>query len=55
VDEVTQWEAVGATAQIGEAWLIPVLDAMRRANSVLRGRFLGMVDHQNIHRTDAPL
>jgi transposase InsO family protein len=28
VDEVTQWEVVGATAQISEAWLIPVLDAM---------------------------
>lgn len=28
VDEVTQWEVVGAAAQIGEAWLIPVLDAM---------------------------
>jgi transposase InsO family protein len=28
VDEVTQWEAVGAVAQISEAWLIPVLEAM---------------------------
>jgi transposase InsO family protein len=28
VDEVTQWQVVGATAQISEAWLIPVLDAM---------------------------
>jgi transposase InsO family protein len=28
VDEVTQWEVVGATAQISEAWLMPVLDAM---------------------------
>jgi len=28
VDEVTQWEVVGAAAQISEAWLIPVLDAM---------------------------
>jgi transposase InsO family protein len=28
VDEVTQWEVVGATAQISEAWLIPVLEAM---------------------------
>ena len=28
VDEVTQWEVVGAAAQIGEAWLIPVLEAM---------------------------
>ena len=28
VDEVTQWEVVGATAQISEAWLIPVLTAM---------------------------
>jgi hypothetical protein len=27
VDEMTQWEVVGA-AQIGEAWLIPVLEAM---------------------------
>src|SRR6202050_3501756 len=28
VDEVTQWETVGAAAQISEAWLIPVLEAM---------------------------
>lgn len=28
VDEVTQWQLVGATAQISEAWLLPVLEAM---------------------------
>ena len=28
VDEVTQSQVVGATAQISEAWLIPVLEAM---------------------------
>src|SRR6202171_4319958 len=28
VDEVTQWQAVSATAQISEAWLLPVLEAM---------------------------
>src|SRR5271154_3157067 len=28
VDEVTQWQVVGATAQISEAWLIPVLGAI---------------------------
>jgi hypothetical protein len=28
VDEVTQWELVGAAPQISEAWLIPVLEAM---------------------------
>jgi transposase InsO family protein len=28
VDEVTQWEVLGATAQISEAWLLPVLQAM---------------------------
>lgn len=28
VDEVTQWEVVGSTAQISEAWLLPVLEAM---------------------------
>jgi len=28
VDEVTQWEVVGATAHISEAWLMPVLEAM---------------------------
>jgi len=28
VDEVTQWEVVGAVPQISEAWLIPVLAAM---------------------------
>jgi len=30
VDEVTQWQVVGATAYISEAWLIPVLKAMQR-------------------------
>ena len=25
---MTQWQVVGATAQISEAWLIPVLEAM---------------------------
>ena len=30
VDEVTQWQVVGATARISEAWLIPVLEAMLR-------------------------
>jgi len=29
-NEVTQWQVVGATAQISEAWLIPVLEAMLR-------------------------
>ena len=28
VDEVTQWQIVGATAQISEAWLMPVLETM---------------------------
>jgi hypothetical protein len=28
VDEVTQWQAVGATEQISEAWLLPVLEEM---------------------------
>jgi len=28
VDEVTQWQVVGCTGQIGEAWLLPVLEAM---------------------------
>jgi transposase InsO family protein len=28
VDEVTQWQVVGATAQISEAWLMPVLEGM---------------------------
>lgn len=28
VDQVTQWQVVGATAQISEAWLLPVLEAM---------------------------
>jgi transposase InsO family protein len=28
VDEVTQWQVVGATAYISEAWLMPVLEAM---------------------------
>ena len=28
VDEITQWQVVGAVVQISEAWLIPVLEAM---------------------------
>ena len=28
VDEVTQWQVVGAAPQISEAWLLPVLEAM---------------------------
>jgi len=28
VDEVTQWQVVGATPYISEAWLLPVLEAM---------------------------
>lgn len=28
VDEVTQWQVVGAAAHISEAWLMPVLEAM---------------------------
>src|SRR5580704_6269121 len=28
VDEITQWQVVGATEQISEAWLIPVLEGM---------------------------
>jgi len=28
VDEVTQWQVVGAVPQISEAWLKPVLEAM---------------------------
>ncbi|MCA1604317.1 MAG: integrase [Acidobacteria bacterium] len=28
VDQVTQWQVVGATAQISESWLLPVLEAM---------------------------
>jgi transposase InsO family protein len=30
VDEVTQWQVVGAAAYISETWLIPVLEAMLR-------------------------
>lgn len=30
VDEVTQWQVVGATAHISEAWLLPVLEGMLR-------------------------
>jgi hypothetical protein len=28
VDEVTQWQVIGATSQISETWLLPVLEAM---------------------------
>jgi hypothetical protein len=38
VDEVTQWQVIGATRQISEAGLIPVLNAMlRQFPFVLRG------------------
>jgi transposase InsO family protein len=30
VDEVTQWQVIGAAAYISESWLIPVLEAMLR-------------------------
>ena len=30
IDEVTQWQVVGAAAYISEAWLMPVLEAMLR-------------------------
>jgi transposase InsO family protein len=30
IDEVTQWQVIGAAAYISEAWLIPVLEAMLR-------------------------
>jgi len=30
VDEVTQWQVIGAAAYISEAWLVPVLEAMLR-------------------------
>jgi hypothetical protein len=30
VDEVTQWQVVGATAHVSEAWLIPVVEGMLR-------------------------
>jgi transposase InsO family protein len=30
VDEVTQWQVIGAAAYISEVWLIPVLEAMLR-------------------------
>jgi hypothetical protein len=28
VDEVTEWQVIGARSQIGETWLLPVLEAM---------------------------
>ena len=28
VDEMTQWQAIGCTSQIGETWLLPVLEEM---------------------------
>ena len=38
VDEVTQWEVVGATAQISEAWLMPVLETMLEQIPLLDSR-----------------
>src|SRR4029077_7731528 len=35
VDEVTQWEVVGAVEQISERWLLPVLEAMMEQFSFL--------------------
>jgi hypothetical protein len=38
VDEVVQWQVVGAAAHISEAWLMPVLEAMlRQFPFVVRG------------------
>jgi hypothetical protein len=38
VDEVTQWQIVGATEQISEAWLLPILeDMIEQFPFVLRG------------------
>ena len=34
VDEVTQWQIVGATEQISEAWLLPILEEMLVLNCV---------------------
>jgi len=40
VDEVTQWQVVGATGQISEAYLIPVLEAMLGS---FRSKFVGFI------------
>ena len=38
VDEVTQWQVVGATPHISEAWLLPVLEAMQCGALVITSR-----------------
>ena len=50
VDEVTQWQVVGATAQISEAWLMPVLEAMLAAVSVPHSR-LPFRQRQRVHQS----
>ena len=49
VDEVTQWQVVGATAQISEAWLKPVLEAML-AQFPFRIRGLSFRQRQRVHQ-----
>ena len=50
VDEVTQWQVVGATAQISEAWLVPVLEAHAGAVSVPHPR-LSLRQRQRVHQS----
>ena len=50
VDEVTQWEVVGAVAQISEAYLLPVLEAHAGAVSISDSGF-SFRQRQRVHQS----
>src|ERR1039457_6985572 len=49
VDEVTQWQVLGATAQISEAWLLPGAGSDDRTVSVSHPR-LSLRQRQRVHQ-----
>ena len=51
VDEVTQWQVVGATAAISEAWLEPLLKAMIEQFPFVSGRFHSDNGSEFLNRT----
>ena len=55
VDEVRQWQVVGATAQISEAWLLPVLEAMLEQFPFRLGGFHSDNGSEFIHQNVAKL
>jgi transposase InsO family protein len=55
VDEVTPWQVVGCTAQISEAWLLPVLEQLLAQFPFRIRGFHSDNGSEFIHRTVAPL